>query len=385
MTRKVWIVAGEASGDTHASALMREILTRNPEVEFHGVGGPKMKALAGDHLNDWIHEAGVLGLWDVLKKYGYFKTQFDQMIDALTKLKPEAIILVDYPGFNLRMAKALRERKVHLKIIYYISPQVWAWNRGRIPKMARILDLMLCIFPFEKPLYEKSGLKTEFVGHPMMEHLALERTDEPRDPDLLGLFPGSREREVRKIFPSMLAAAKIVSERRPETRIEASAASPRLAAMMEEMTREAQIPCKVSVAMAHPLMQHAAAGLVCSGTATLEAAFFRLPYALVYKVAWVTYFVGRMLVTIKFLGIVNILAGRAIVKEFIQGDAQPQAMADEMLRLLNDPQARATCTRDLNDVISQLGETGASTRAAECVLDVLQSPSQNPASHHGIS
>ncbi|MEO8205744.1 MAG: lipid-A-disaccharide synthase [Chthoniobacterales bacterium] len=379
MTRKVWIVAGEASGDTHASALMHEILARDPEVEFHGVGGPKMKAIADDHLQDWIHEAGVLGLWDVLKKYGYFKTQFDQMIDTITKLKPEAIILVDYPGFNLRMAKALRERKLPLKIIYYISPQVWAWNRGRIPKMARILDLMLCIFPFEKPLYEKSGLKTEFVGHPMMEHLALERTDEPRDPDLLGLFPGSREREVRKIFPSMLAAARIVADRRPQTRIEASAASPRLATIMEDMTREAQISCNVSIATAHSLMQHAAAGLVCSGTATLEAAFFRLPYALVYKVAWVTYFVGRMLVTIKFLGIVNILAGRAIVKEFIQGDAQPQALADEMLRLLNDPEARATCTRNLNDVISELGETGASTRAAECVLDVLKDSRQNSA------
>ncbi|MEO6846648.1 MAG: lipid-A-disaccharide synthase, partial [Chthoniobacterales bacterium] len=323
MSKKIWIIAGEASGDTHAAALMRAILASDASVTFYGVGGPKMKAIAGEHLEDWAHEAGVLGLWDVLKKYGYFHERFHRMLGEIATLKPDAVLFIDYPGFNLRMAKAIRKQGLPVKLLYYISPQVWAWNRSRIPKMARILDRMFCIFPFEKALYERSGLPTEFVGHPLLEHLASERTDTPRDPNLLGIFPGSREREVRKIFPTMLAAADIVKKRRPETQIEASAASSLLEKHMRQMSQEAGISCAITTGHSHELMQRAAAGLVCSGTATLEAAFFRLPYALVYNVAWLTYFVGRYLVTVKFLGIVNILAGRELIREFIQENAKP--------------------------------------------------------------
>ena len=150
----------------------------------------------------------MVGLWDVLKKYGYFRAQFDRMLREIVEAKPDAVLFIDYPGFNLRLAKALRKPAPQLRLFYYISPQVWAWNRGRIPKMARILDLMLCIFPFEQPLYEKSGLHTVFVGHPMLDSLAGKRME--REPDLVALLPGSREKEVRKIFPVMIAAAKIL-------------------------------------------------------------------------------------------------------------------------------------------------------------------------------
>ena len=193
---KIYFVAGETSGDNHGAALMESLRRLRLDVALLGRGGPKMKARAGGQFRDWSDEAGVVGLWEVLKHYGYFRREFARTLDEIRDAKPDAIVLIDYPGFNLRLARALHQGSLGGKIIYYISPQVWAWNRNRIPKMARWLDLMLCIFPFEVDLYEKSGLRTIFVGHPMIENLEAKRIDTPRDPNLVGLFPGSRGREV---------------------------------------------------------------------------------------------------------------------------------------------------------------------------------------------
>ena len=211
---KLYLIAGEASGDARGAEVMKSLLTRaeacGQSVEFFGAGGPQMQGLA-PAIQDWSGEA-VVGLWDVLKKYGYFKRQFDAMLAEIAERKPDAVVFIDYPGFNLRMAKALRKRANSPRLIYYISPQVWAWNRRRIPQMARTLDLMLCIFPFEKALYEQSGLPTVFVGHPMLDTLAAKKDPDafPREKDLIGLFPGSRSREVSKIFPIMVAAAEAI-------------------------------------------------------------------------------------------------------------------------------------------------------------------------------
>jgi lipid-A-disaccharide synthase len=348
---------------------MRGLRALAADVEFHGAGGREMRALAGGDFFDWADEA-VVGLWDVLKKYGYFKTQFDRMLAEIARVEPAALVLIDYPGFNLRFAKAVRERMPRVKIIYYISPQVWAWNRGRIPKMARLLDLMLCIFPFEQPLYEASGLRTIFVGHPMLDSLAAKRTGVERDARLVGLFPGSREKEVRRIFPTMLAGAKILQSEQPDLRFEASAASASLAKLMRQMG-EAEF-CPVIVGDAHGLMQRAAAGMVCSGTATLEAAYFGLPMAILYKVVWLTYVIGKRLVRVPHLGMPNVLAGREIAREFIQHDCAPEPVAREMLRLLGDQAVREKQQRELATVIAGLGERGAGVRAAAEVLALLK-------------
>lgn len=369
MSKRIWIVAGEASGDARSAELMKAIRALDPTVEFVGAGGPKMRPMAAEPFDEWIAEAGVLGLWDVLKNYGYFRAKFDRMLADIERLNPDAVLLVDYPGFNLRLARALRARSPQRRILYYVSPQVWAWNRGRIPKMAKWLDLMLCIFPFEKPLYESSGLRTEFVGHPIVEQMNHDRQPVARDPLLLGLFPGSREREVRRIFPALAAATKHVAAARPDIRFEAAAASEKQAAQMREIS--AGLPIEIRTGSAHELMQRAGVGIVCSGTATLEAACFGLPYALVYKTAWLTYEVGKRLVKVPHLGIINILAGRTVVKEFIQDSATPAAMADEALRLFNDPAARDELSRQLTDVIATLHGDGASERAARAVLDAL--------------
>jgi lipid-A-disaccharide synthase len=373
MSSRLFLVAGEASGDARGAELMRALHTLEPSLEFVGAGGPQMRALAGGEFFDWADEA-VVGLWDVLKKYGYFKAQFARMLADLARLNPTALILIDYPGFNLRLAAAARRRHPGMKIIYYISPQVWAWNRGRIPKMARWLDLMLCIFPFEKTLYEQSGLKTEFVGHPMLDSLAAKRIDAPRDERLVALLPGSRGKEVRKIFPIMLAAARLMLRERPDLRFAASAASIPLANEMRAALATAGLDetfCTVQIGTAHELMQRAVAGLVCSGTATLEAAYFGLPMVILYKVAWLTWVVGKRLVKVDFLGMPNLLAGREIVREFLQEGAQPGPIATELLRLTGSLDVRTAVQRELAAVIEKLGQPGAGARAALAVAREL--------------
>lgn len=373
---KLYLVAGEASGDARGAELIRALRDRNPSLEFYGAGGREMRALVGDHFADWADEA-VVGLWDVLKKYGYFKGQFNRMLAELAVVRPDALVLIDYPGFNLRLAREAHRSFPQLKIIDYISPQVWAWNRGRIPKMARYLDLMLCIFPFEQPLYEKSGLHAICVGHPMLDTLAARKTGVARDPQLVGLFPGSREKEVRRIFPVMVEAAIRMKSTHPELHFEASAASHQLADSMLatiESLGQSEDFCSITVRASHELMQRAIAGMVCSGTATLEAAFFGLPLCVVYKVAWLTWIVAKQLVRVPFIGMPNVLAGREIARELLQGGATAETLANETLRLVKNAEHREALQADLAKVIASLGEGGAATRAADAILQELQSP-----------
>lgn len=372
----IYLVAGEASGDEHGAALMRALRDLAPEVNFSGRGGPKMKAIVGEALINWSDSAAVVGLWEVVKRAGYFREQFQNALNEITAANPDAVILIDYPGFNLRLARALRKKSPALKIIYYISPQVWAWNRGRIGQMARYLDLMLCIFPFEAELYNKSGLRTVFVGHPMIENLAKVRTGAERLPNLVGLFPGSRLREVRKIFPIMLEAAREMAADRPEIRFEVAAASESLASEIHRMLAASPLRERVRVLAgdAPETMQRAFAGMVASGTATLEAAYFRLPFVLVYKVSWPTYFAARLVLKTKHLGMPNVLAGREIIPEFIQHEARPDIISKAVLKLMNDQAEREAMISEFDAIIAKLGETGASAKAARVILDELNKP-----------
>jgi lipid-A-disaccharide synthase len=370
---KVYFVAGEASGDARGAELIRSLRALQPGIEFCGFGGPQMAALAGgDRINDWIGRAAVIGIIDVAKNYGFFKRQFAIVLEEIERERPDAVVLIDYPGFNLRVGAALRKAGSPAKIIDYISPQVWAWNPYRIPGMARTLDLMICIFPFEKPLYEQSGLKTVFVGHPMLDTLAAERLSTPREEGLLGLFPGSREREIRKIFPVMLRTAALLAKTRPGLRIAASAASEAMRERMEAVARQhPEVSCEITLKNAHELMQRATAGMVASGTATLEASYFGLPFVLLYKAGWITFFLGRRVVKVKWLGMPNILAGREVVKEFLQEEARPVGIAKAVGVFLDSQGAREAFQGELKGVIATLGEPGASGRAAVAILETV--------------
>ena len=373
MGKRIYIVAGEVSGDTHGSGLMRSLNDLQPDCEFSGAGGPKMAELA-DGVEDWVDEAGVVGLWEVLKNYRYFKRRFDSMLSDLVETEPDALILIDYPGFNLRFAKAVRESLPKIKIIFYISPQVWAWKKGRVPKMAKLLDLMICIFPFEKQLYEGHGLKTVFAGHPMVDRLAEFGDSEERESDLVGLFPGSRTNEVGRLFPSMLMAANELRGSRPGTKFVASAASELLAGTMaseRKLMGWTEDDCPIEVGTSQKLMRKCSAGAVASGTATLESTVLGMPYCLVYRVNWMTYVVGKTLVRIKHLGMANILAGREIIRELVQGDLTPSNLSSELSRLLDDTNYRSKLKSDLAEAASMLGEGNAYERAATAVMNEL--------------
>ncbi len=374
---ELYIIAGEISGDTHGAGLIRELQAQQAGVQFSGLGGPKMREAAGAAVEDWVETAGVVGLWEVLKMYSYFKERLNHVLETVMAKQPDAVIFVDYPGFNLRAAKGLRERGYRGKLIYYISPQVWAWKKGRVKTMAKVLDLMICIFPFEKDFYEKSGLRTEFSGHPMVDRVQILRKNWEREPNLVGWFPGSRKNEVLRLFPVMLEAARAIRLQVPQARFAVAAANERLASMMREMAEAAAMPEAkgwIETGAVYDLMQRAQAGAVASGTATLEAACFGLPYALVYQVNAITYFVGKMVVKIKNLGIVNILAKREVVQELVQEGLTSDTLATAMVQLLTDEEQRRRLQADLAHVVASLGQGGAYHRAAQAVLQCL-SPS----------
>ena len=367
----IYFIAGEVSADNHGAALMRSLRVLDPDLKFIGRGGPQMQQVAGAQFKNWIGDAAVLGLWEVLRKYGYFREQFHQTLNEIKESKPDAVVLIDYPGFNLRLARALRKQSQRYKTIYYISPQVWAWNRGRIEKMARFIDLVLCIFPFETDLYAASGLRAVFVGHPMIERLETQKIDAQRDQKVIGLFPGSRSREVRKIFPVMIEAARLLLQLNPTLRFRVAAASEELALEMNEQLADRQA-IEINVGETATIMQRAFVGIVASGSATLEAAYFRMPFVLIYKVAWPTYVAARLVVNVDFLGMPNLLAAKEVVPEFIQHEAKPDAIVKAVRLLMEDSPARDRMISDFDIIISKLGGTGANERAAQAILEELE-------------
>ena len=392
----IYFVAGEVSADNHGAALMRALHELDPTLKFIGRGGPQMRHVAGAPFRNWIGDAAVLGLWEVLRKYGYFREQFLQTLNEIAESKPDAVVLIDYPGFNLRLARALRRQSQRQKTVYYISPQVWAWNRSRIKNMARFIDLVLCIFPFETDLYTASGLRAVFVGHPMIERLEMQKIDTQRDPNLIGLFPGSRSREVRKIFPVMIQAARLLLQVAPTLRFQVAAASEELAEEIRKILssypnrlslarakvkiaapdgESGQSPdhqaIEIAVGQTADIMQRAFVGIVASGSATLEAAYFRMPFVLIYKVAWPTYIAARLVVNVDYLGMPNLLADKEVVPEFIQHEAKPDSVAKAVRLLMEDANARDQMMSDFDAIISKLGGNGAGDRAARGILEEL--------------
>jgi len=373
-SKTIYFVAGEASADNYGAALMRSLQGFSTDLNFIGRGGPQMRTIAGRQFKDWIDEAAVLGLWEVIRKYSYFREKLQETLNEIRKSKPDAVVLIDYPGFNLRLARALRKQSPQAKIIYYVSPQVWAWNRGRIKKMARFLDLVLCIFPFEADLYNKSGLRAVFVGHPMIERLRARKIDTERDSNLIGLFPGSRFREVRQIFPVMLQSVSEFQKRNPNMRFEVGAASEELAREMRGMLNQGVQngrAIQVKVGETAALMQRALAGIVASGSATLEAAYFRLPFVLIYKVAWPTYLAARLVVNVKYLGMPNVLADKEVVSEFIQHRARPDGIVKAVRGLMKDADARDRMVSEFDRIVGKLGEGGASEKAARAIAEEI--------------
>lgn len=369
---KLFVVAGEKSGDKQGALLIQELLRRRPDMEIVGLGGSQMHALAPG-VEDWAEQAGVIGIIDVLRHARFFLRRLNDMAERIAREKPEGLLLIDYPGFNQRLAERVRICSPRTRIAYFIAPMVWAWHKSRIPKLARVLDLMMCTFPFEKPLFEAAGLRTEFVGHPLVDDILACRQTDVREKGLIGLFPGSRTREIERHFPVFLKLVQASRTKRPDWRFETSASSEKLADTMRRMAgRVGVAPEEINIRPGgyHDLMDRAEAALVTSGTATLEAALHELPFALVYKTAWSTYLLGRLILTIKYIGMVNILADKPVTRELIQHEFNVENCMAELEKLVTHG-PRKRILEGMAESMARLGHGGASAKAAEAVLSLF--------------
>ena len=363
----IYLVAGEVSGDLHGAELILA-LKKEEKHSFAGWGGTHMAEAGG--TKNWVEKAGVMGIWDVLKQYSWFKARFHETLAEIEEKKPEVLVLIDYPGFNLRLAKAVKARFPEVKILQYVCPQVWAWKQSRIPKMAQWLDQVVCLFPFEVEVLAKGGCPGIYLGHPIVDELREKKEELEREPHLIGLFPGSRRREVDRLFPALVETSRLLIKENPQLKFEVPAISEKLAQTMQTMLSD-EDPIEIRVGTSHSLMQRAVCAVMASGTATLEAAWFGLPYCIIYKVAPLTWRIAKMVVKVDHVGIVNILAKREVVPEFLQHDLQPSQLAEWVSGQLQELKSRDELSQELLEIAAGLGEGGVHIRVAQAVEDLL--------------
>lgn len=368
-------IAGEASGDILGAELVKALREQaDKPLSFFGAGGSRLGEAGVEIVLDLAPHA-VVGILEVVKNYRKFKGFFDHLLKVAFERKPDYIVLIDYPGFNLRFAKALKERVRaeqsgwNPKVIFYVSPQIWAWHESRIEQIARDIDLLLAIFPFEKSWYaeRKPDFRVEFVGHPLIDRYrdfkgSQKKDEEPR----LLLLPGSRERELRKHLPEMIPAAqKLVKD----LGVQAEMVLPneRLRACAEPWTRSFP-KLQIQIGGLAEALSRATVAIASSGTVTMECAYFEVPTVVIYKTSWSTHFLGRRFIKVKYLAMPNLLCEAEIFPELIQNEASSGNIGIAAAELLNNPERRNVIKTQLRRVIASLGEPGASGRAARAVL-----------------
>jgi len=375
---RILLSSGEASGDLYASELLRE-LRKRVSIEAVGLGGARSKAEGATLVVD-LEEISVIGLVEVVRKIPALRRAMNRLCEEARTRKPDVAILVDFSGFHLRLAKRLRELGV--PILYYVSPQVWAWRRGRIRRIRDLVDEMLVILPFEEAFYREEGIRVRYVGHPLVDLVEADRTREkfcsdlgldPSRPILL-LLPGSRRREIELHIPALRELVEKLRQERPELQIVMSQAPTVAASWIEAALGETISKVRVLEGGTYDGLKHAAVAVVASGTATVEAALSETPMVVVYRVGRLTYALGHPFVRVPFFSMVNLIAGRKLVPELIQSDMTAEAIRTEVEALL-EPGAAEEMKRALREVRAKLGGKGASARAAEAVLMFLESRS----------
>jgi lipid-A-disaccharide synthase len=373
--KPILIIAGETSGDLHAANLVREMKLLKPELQFFGIGGDKMKAVEVELLAH-IKDLNFMGFIEPLKHLPFINKIMKLVLSEVVRRKVELAILVDYPGFNLRLAEKLKSLKnsPQSKIFYYISPQVWAWGKGRIPKIARLIDRMVGILHFELETYRNTGLDFHFVGHPLLDEMVSfeEKKDFFKryslDPNLslIGLLPGSRNQEVRRMLPVMLKATHLI-ERQFTAQYVIGASEAVDPALYRNV-----FPASVIFGDTRNLMKHSNLVIVASGTASLETAIAGTPMIVIYRMNPLSFQIGKLVVNLRNIALVNVVAGGKIVPELIQNNTTPENIAREALRILLNPQVQTEQRENLALVRGKLGESGASRRAAKLAIELVQ-------------
>ncbi len=374
MNNTFLIVAGEASGDRHAAELIREMKKITPGISFWGIGGDEMKKL-GVHLFYHIHQMAFLGFAEVIRHLPFIQKVFRTLRDWVDRNRPAAVIVIDYPGFNLRLAKQMS--RLGIPVIYYITPQLWAWHEKRVEKIRKYISLPLVIFKFEEEFYKKHGVHAKFVGHPLVDEITISLSDSEfrkkyglsESKKIVALLPGSRKNEVKELLPVM-AESTILFEH--ESDIEwVVGKSPAVDRSVFDTVLKKFPAVHVIENDSHHIMKYAYVALVASGTATLELGFLGTPMVVLYKVAPLTYSIGKRLIKIPYIALANIVCGKKVVPELIQQDLTKKNIQSELRSFFNDSDYYKNVCNELNNIPRALGKPGGAERAASEIMKFL--------------
>ena len=374
---RILVVAGEVSGDMHAARVIEEIQHHAPDARFFGIGGDACAA-QGMQVHHHTREMAVMGIVEVLKRDGFFRKVFHEMVALADAEHPDAVLLIDYPGFNLRFAKQMHARGI--KVIYYICPQVWAWHRERIPQMAAIVDHLITIFPFEAAHFDGTGLAITYAGHPLIDSAHAALAESPTDlpwgdkRPRIALLPGSRRQELERMLPVMCGAAvELEATTNDVTFLLACPSDHEAAIVRDYLASGAPRPRRLEIVagQTRQVLRQADAGLITAGTATIEAALMDCPMLVVYRTSPMTYAIGKRLIKVPHIGMVNIVAGQLVCPEYVQSDATPANLAAGLIPLLSDTPERRRMLAGLEHARAQLGEGGGYARTATTILAQL--------------
>lgn len=374
--RNILIVAGEASGDMYGADLVKEMLKIYPDLCFYGIGGNKLKE-AGVELIADAAQISVVGLTEVFSKLSNFFKVIKKLKNKLDALKPALVILIDFPDFNLNIV-ARQAKKRNIKIFYYISPQVWAWRKGRIEQIKKLVDKMAVILPFEVDLYAKNNFPVNYVGHPLVDivRVNVSKGEARRKLGLsegkttIGLLPGSRTAEIKSLLPEMMQAAQILKKNIKTVQFILPKADTLDETIIKEIISKYDIEIKIIAGRTYEAISCCDLAVVTSGTATLETGLLGVPMIIVYKVSPLSYLIGRLIINVKNIGLVNIIAGKTVVPEFIQKDANGRQIAAEALAIL-ESERYEQIKKELSAINAKLGKPGATARAAQIACSMV--------------
>lgn len=375
--KKILIVAGEPSGDLHASNLVNNLKELDPGLRFFGLGGNLSRDAGVDTIFD-ISKLAFIGLVDVLKNIFTVGKVFKAILDRVDREKPDLAILVDYPGFNLRLAAQLKKRGI--PVVYYISPQVWAWGRDRVNIIKRCVDKIIVFFKFEEELYRTYGINAEFVGHPLIDTVnpsrgkdaTLDKYGLSINKTTIALLPGSRKSEIRTLLPVMARACRLINDKIENTQFVIAKYDALPGSLFQEAIKDCGIDIKIVSGDTYNVAAAADFAIVASGTATLETAMLGTPLVIIYTTTVLNYILYRFVATIDFIGLVNIIAGRQVAPELLQYNATPDKISQSVVEILSDEKRLKSMKEELRVVKSSLGTGGAGRRAAEAVVKLLR-------------
>ena len=373
----LFVVAGEESGDLHGSRLIRKILSLEPHIKFYGIGGDRMKA-AGVALMQHSNDMAVMGFMEVIKKYPFIKSVFHNTIHVIEKIQPCRAILIDYPGFNLRLAKELKT--MGIPITYFISPQLWAWKEGRIRIIRECVDQILCIFPFEEEWYRKRGVEATFIGHPLIDYFSVESCGKKtqtgkneffkkhnlsKEKTTIALFPGSRQQEVDQHLPILIHTVNHLKNDGFKVQgIIGKAPGVSMPHLYSEFIAIEEDEPQLA-------LRYADVAISSSGTATLEAAIYGIPTVVIYRMASITWWLAKLMAKVPYASMTNLVAGKEVLPELLQRDATPDRIAETLRPLLESEASRAEMVEELRKVRAKLGKPGAIERGAKLILERL--------------